>query len=143
MSNEKIILNDLKKIDASTDYYKGLCYKGDDGREYSTMDEVRAANKRYWDSMKVDTTRQDSMISYIGKDGKEYHTNEDLERANRAYFDYINAILNINDSYLTKDTLKAQQEKIIAYIHERYGNYVEKKLQEYELERLNNRDLKK
>ncbi len=62
---------------------KRVYFKDNNGREYSTMNEVRAANKRYWDRMKDDTTRQDSMIFNIGKDGREYHT-----IANKAYFYY-------------------------------------------------------
>lgn len=143
MPNEKIIFNNIKKIDSRTDYGKGFYFKGDDGKEYSTMDEVRAANKRYWDRMKVDTTRQDSMISYIGKDGREYHTNEYLERANKAYFDYIKATFNLYDSHLSEIALNAQLEKILAYIHERSEDYFEKELQKYGLENLNNRDSKK
>ena len=127
----------MSNVDGRTDYGKGVYFKGDDGKTYSTIDEVRAANKRYWDSMKIDTSRQDSMISYIGKDGREYHTSEDLERANKTYFDYINAILNSKDYHINNAVYKAQQEKIIAYIHERYENYVEKKLHEYELENSN------
>lgn len=126
------------KIDPRTEYGKGTYFKGDDGQEYSTLDEVRAANKRYWDSMKIDTSRQDSMICYIGNDGREYHTSEDLERANKAYFDYLNSILNLNDPNLSKIAFKAQQEKILAYIHERYGDYFEKLLHEYGYENLNN-----
>lgn len=28
------------------------------------MDQVRAANKAYWDSQKIDTSKKDSMIYY-------------------------------------------------------------------------------
>lgn len=152
MSNEKLVFNNPEKIDVRTAYGKGLepkieprtaygkgiYFKGDDGQEYSAIDEVRAANKRYWDGMKIDTSRQDSMISYIGNDGREYHTSEDLERVNKAYFDYINSSLNLNAPHLSEIAFKAQQEKILAYIHERYGDYFEKLLQEYGLENLNN-----
>ena len=72
--------SNLEKIDNSTDYGKGIYYKGADGREYATMDQVIAADKAYWDSQKIDTSKKDAKISYIGKDGREYHTTEVLER---------------------------------------------------------------
>ena len=77
---EMLYNNNIEKIDNSTDYGKGIYYKGADGREYATMDQVIAADKAYWDSQKIDTSKKDAKISYIGKDGREYHTTEVLER---------------------------------------------------------------
>ena len=123
--------NNLDKIDNRTDYGKGIYYKGADGREYATMDQVRAADKAYWDSQKIDTSKQDAMISYIGKDGREYRTTEALERANKAYFDYLNSSFNINDKNMSQDVFRARQEEILSYIRERYGDYLDKLLEEY------------
>ena len=53
--------NIIDKVDYRTDYGKGIYYKGADGREYATMDQVRAADKAYWDSQKIDTSKKDSM----------------------------------------------------------------------------------
>ena len=44
---EMLYYNNLDKVDNRTDYGKGIYYKGADGREYATMDQVRAANKAY------------------------------------------------------------------------------------------------
>ena len=128
---EMLYNNNTEKIDNSTDYGKGIYYKSADGREYATMDQVRAANKAYWDSQKIDTSKKDSMIYYIGKDGREYHTTETLERANKAYFDYLNYSFNVNDKNMSPDVFKARQEEILSYIRERYGDYLDKLLEEY------------
>lgn len=114
-----------------TDWGKGIYYKGADGREYATMDEVKAANKLYYDKMKIDTSIRDLMIKYIGTDGREHQTSEDLERANKAYFDYLNKIFNMNSKNMDRAIFQAQQERILAYIHERYGNYFENLLEQY------------
>lgn len=126
------VLTDAQKREQNlTDWGKGIYYKGADGREYATVDEVRIANKMYYDSMKIDTSMRDSMIRYKGKDGREYQTSEDLERANKAYFDYLNQSFNINDPQMDRTVFQAHQEKILAYIHERYGNYFENLLEQY------------
>ncbi|MBQ8192600.1 MAG: hypothetical protein IJZ46_00790 [Bacilli bacterium] len=117
--------------DNRTDYGKGIYYKGADGREYATIDQVRAADKAYWDSQMIDTSKTDAMISYIGKDGREYHTTEALERANKAYFDYLNSSFNINDKNMSQEVFRVRQEEILLYIRERYGNYLDKLLEEY------------
>ncbi len=128
---EMLYYNNLDKVDNRTDYGKGIYYKGADGREYATMDQVRAANKAYWDSQKIDTSKKDSMIYYIGKDGREYRTTEALERANKAYFDYLNSSFNTDDKNMSQDVFKARQEEILSYIRERYGDYLDKLLEEY------------
>ncbi len=122
---EMIYNNNIDKVDYRTDYGKGIYYKGADGREYATMDQVRAADKAYWDSQKIDTSKKDSMIYYIGKDGREYRTTEDLERANKAYFDYLNSIFNTNDKNMSIDTFKEKQKEILSYIKEKYEDYIE------------------
>lgn len=118
--------NNLDKVD----YGKGIYYSAD-GREYATMDQVRAADKAYWDSQKIDTSKKDSMIYYIGKDGRKYRTTEALERVNKAYFDYLNSLINTNDKNMSQDVFKARQEEILSYIRERYGDYLDKLLEEY------------
>lgn len=123
--------NNPDKVDYRTDYGKGINYKGADGREYATVDQVRAANKAYWDSQKIDTSKKDSMIYYIGKDGREYRTTEALERANKAYFDFLNSSFNTIDKNMSQDVFKARQEEILSYIRERYGDYLDKLLEEY------------
>lgn len=110
---------------------KGIYYKGVDGRKYATMDQVRAADKAYWDSQKIDTSKKDSIIYYTSKDGKEYCTTEALERANKAYFDYLNSKFNTNDKNMSQDVFKARQEEILSYIRERYEDYLDKLLEEY------------
>lgn len=123
--------NNIDIVDYRTDYGKGLYYTGADGREYATMDPVRAADKAYCDSQKIDTSKKDSMIYYIGKDGREYRTTEALERANKAYFGYLNSTFNTNDKNMSQDVFKARQEEILSYIRERYGDYLDKLLEEY------------
>lgn len=139
-----------QKIDPRTDYGKGIYYKGDDGREYATLEALAEANRIYWDSMKIDTSHRDiaqqaeverarmelerkhaMYYTYIGKDGREYRTTDDLERANKAYFDYLNSMLNINDKNMGEEMFRAQQEKTIAYIQERYGSYLAELLEQY------------
>lgn len=95
------------------------------------IDQVEAANKAYWDSLKIDTSKKDSMICYIGKDGREYRTTEALERANKAYFDFLNSSFNTIDKNMSQDVFKARQEEILSYIRERYGDYLDKLLEEY------------
>ena len=123
--------NIIDKVDYRTDYGKGIYYKGADGREYATMEQVRAADKAYWDSQMIDISKKDAMIYYIGKDGREYRTTEALERANKAYFDYLNSSFNVNDKNMSQNVFKARQEEILSYIRERYGNYLDKLLEEY------------
>lgn len=41
------------KIDARTDYGKGICYKAKDGKEYATMEQVEAVNKAFYDTMMI------------------------------------------------------------------------------------------
>ena len=127
---EMLYNNNIDKVDYRTDYGKDIYYNGADGREYATMDQVRAADKAYWDSQKIDTSK-DAMISYIGKDGREYRTSKALESANKAYFDYLNSSFNTNDKNMSQDVFKARQEEILSYIRERYGDYLDKLLEEY------------
>lgn len=128
---EMIYNNNINNVDYRTNYSKGIYYKGADGREYATMDEVRVADKAYWDSQKKDTSKNDAMISYIGKDGRKYHTSEALERATKAYFDYLNFSFNTYDENMSQDDFKARQEEILSYIRERYGDYLDKLLEKY------------
>lgn len=128
---EMLFNNNPDKVDYRTDYGKGINYKGADDREYATIDQVEAANKAYWDSLKIDTSKKDSMICYIGKDGREYRTTEALERANKAYFDFLNSSFNTIDKNMSQDVFKARQEEILSYIRERYGDYLDKLLEEY------------
>ena len=123
--------NNIDIVDHRTDYGKGIYYKGANGSEYATMDQVRAADEVYWDSQMIDTSKKDAMIYYIGKDGREYRTTEALERANKAYFDYLNSSFNVNDNNMSQDVFKAIQEEILSYIRERYGDYLDKLLEEY------------
>lgn len=116
---EMFFNNNPDKVDYRSDYGKGINYKGADGREYATIDQVRAVNKAYWDSLKID------------KDGREYRTTEALERANKAYFDFLNFSFNTIDKNMSQDVFKARQEEILSYIKERYGDYLDKLLEEY------------
>lgn len=53
------------------------------------------------------------------------------KRANKAYFDYLNSSFNTNDKNMSQDVFKARQEEILSYIRERYGDYLDKLLEEY------------
>lgn len=67
-------------------------YKGIDGREYATMDQVRAADKAYIDNL------------YTFK---------------------------VNDKNMRYDVFKARQEERLSYLRERYGDSLDKLLEEY------------
>lgn len=47
MKKDDLISNDHKIIDNRTSYGKGLSYKGEDGHEYATLEEVKEANRFY------------------------------------------------------------------------------------------------
>ena len=93
-------------------------------RDFAQQAEIEKA--------RMDLERKSAMYyTYIGKDGREYRTTDDLERANKAYFDYLNSTLNINDKNMGEEMFRAQQEKTIAYIQERYGSYLAELLEQY------------
>lgn len=56
------------------DYLKNP-YKGQDGNNYYSLEELRKANEQY----------NMVMNPYIGKDGNDYYTLEELEAANQKY----------------------------------------------------------
>ncbi len=39
------------KVDARTNYGKGINYKAKDGKEYATMEQVEAVNKAFYDAL--------------------------------------------------------------------------------------------
>lgn len=47
-------------------------------------------------------------------------------------------MLNVNDKNMSKETFRAQQEKIIGYIQERYEDYLEDLLEKYGYNQQNN-----
>lgn len=93
--------------------------------EYELTDSQKREMLYYNNLDKVDN-RTD-----YGKDGREYRTTEALERANKAYFDYLNSSFNTDDKNMSQDVFKARQEEILSYIRERYGDYLDKLLEEY------------
>lgn len=55
--------NNQKNIEYLTDYGKGISYKGCNGQEYATPEQLFEANKRYYESMKINDS---SKIKYPG-----------------------------------------------------------------------------
>lgn len=80
------------------------------------IEAVKQANKVYWDNVMIDTSR------------KDYARYVDLEKA---YFDFITPKFNINDKDMALELIKIRQEKVVNYIMERYGTYLEKLLEQY------------
>ena len=111
-----LINNDIEKIDPRTDFGKGIVFKSVDGGEHASMEAVEQANKAYWDRMMIDTSH------------KDYARYAELEKA---YFDCITPKFNINDKDMIQQVLTAQQEKFVAYIKERYGNYLSEVLEQF------------
>ena len=87
-----------------------------DGGEHASMEAVEQADKSYWDRMMIDTSH------------KDYARYAELEKA---YFDCITPKFNINDKDMIQQVLTAQQEKFVAYIKERYGNYLSEVLEQF------------
>ena len=113
------INEDIEKIDPRTDFGKGIVFKSIDGGEHASMEDVEQADKAYWDRMMINTAH---------KDYKDYARYAKLEKA---YFDCITPKFNINDKDMTQQVLTAQQEKVAAYIKERYGSYLSELLEQY------------
>lgn len=107
----------IEKIDHRTDFGKGFVYKSFDGSEHDSMEAVKRANKAYFDSRIIDN------ISH-----KDYAHYAELEKA---YFDCITPKFNINDKDMIQQVLTAQQEKFVAYIKERYANYLSEILERF------------
>ena len=112
-----MINNDIEKIDHRTNFGKGLVYKSVDGGEHDSMEYVERVNKAYFDSGIIDNTSH-----------KDYAHYAELEKA---YFDCITPKFDINDKDMIQQILTAQQEKFVAYIKERYGNYLSEILEQY------------
>ena len=53
--------NNQKNTEYLTNYGKGISYKGVDGREYATPEQLFEANNRYYESMKINDS---SKIKY-------------------------------------------------------------------------------
>lgn len=102
-----IINNDIEKIDPRTDFGRGIVFKDTNGGEHDNMESVRYANKLYWDSV----------MNQV--------------KLEKAYFDSIAPKININDRDVLEQILKAQQERFIAYVKEKYGSYFSELLEQY------------
>ena len=112
-----VFLNyDLDIDDIRTDFGKGIVYKSIDGGEHASLEAVEQANKAYWDGRMIDKSHKD-YVRYI-----------ELERA---YFDCITPSFNISDRTTAQQVYTTQQEKIVSYIKERYGNYLSEVLAQY------------
>ena len=97
----------------NNDYLNQPIKKND---EHASMEAVEQADKAYWDRMMIDTSH------------KDYARYAELEKA---YFDCITPKFNINDNDMIQQVLTAQQEKFVAYIKERYGNYLSEVLEQF------------
>ena len=114
MAKDDLYFNDINGLDFRTDYERGIVYKSVDGSEYESMDQVRQANKEYWDRVKFGSSSEDRVR---------------FEQLEKAYFDMITPkIININDKDAEQQFLSAQTEKMAAYIQQRYGSYLEQLL---------------
>ena len=102
-----IIDNDIEKIDPRTDFGRGIVFKDTDGCEHDNMETVRRVNKLYWDSV----------MNQV--------------KLEKAYFDSIASKIDINDRDVLEQILKAQQERFIAYVKEKYGSYFSELLEQY------------
>lgn len=123
------INNNTEKIDPRTDFGRGIVFKSVDGGEHASMEDVKQANKVYWDRMMIDTSH------------KDYTRYAELEKA---YFDCITPKFNINDKNMIQQVLTVQQEKVATYIKERYGSYLSELLEQYGFDQQdNNRGLKR
>ena len=118
-SQKKTILinNNIKKIDHRTNFGKGFVYKSVDGGEHDSMESVERVNKAYFDSRIIDNTSRKDYARYV-----------ELEKA---YFDCITPKFNNNDKDMIQQVLTAQQEKFVAYIKERYANYLSEILERF------------
>lgn len=114
---KKYINTDVEKIDSRTDFGKGFVYKSVDGGEHDSMESVERVNKAYFDSRIIDNTSH-----------KDYARYAELEKA---YFDCITPKFNINDKDMIQQVLTVQQEKFVAYIKERYANYLSEILERF------------
>ncbi len=112
------INNGIEKIDPRTDFGKGIVFKSIDGGEHASMEAVKQANKEYWDASLNDYAR--------------------YAEFEKAYFDCITSKFNINDKNMTQQVLTAQQEKVAAYIKERYGIYLSELLEQYDYDQQDN-----
>lgn len=104
----KITNNDTKRKDLRTDFGRGIVFKDTNGGEHDNMEAVKHANKLYWDSI---------------MNQAEFE---------RAYFDSIVPKFNINDMAMFEQILKAQQERFVAYVKEKYGSYLSELLEQYD-----------
>lgn len=53
--------NDINEIDGRTNFGKGYVFRSIDGSEHDSMDAVRAANKAFFDRIKIDTSHKDHL----------------------------------------------------------------------------------
>lgn len=100
--------------DLNINYYgKGNFYKGVDGKEYASMEEVEAANKRYWDNLMKNQPQQ------------LYTRFSEIEEK---YFNNLTKMFNIGEKYITE---RSQVEIAVAYMKERYESYLLSLLEQY------------
>ena len=98
---------DTERKDLRTDFGRGIVFMDTNGGEHDNMESVRYANKLYWDSVM------------------------NQAKLEKAYFDSIAPKININDRNVLEQILKAQQERFIAYVKEKYGSYFSELLEQY------------
>lgn len=54
--------NDINEIDSRTNFGKGYVFRSIDGSEHDSMDAVRAANKAFFDRIKIDTSHKTILV---------------------------------------------------------------------------------
>ena len=84
------------------------------------------------DIRKIDIRTDFDKGIYFKNDDSKYYTMESLEKVNKIFFDFLSASFNIDYKTMSMEERKAQQEKVLTYIYEKYGEYLDKLLEEYE-----------
>lgn len=109
--------NDINEIDGRTNFGKGYVFRSIDGSEHDSMDAVRAANKAFFDRIKIDTSHKDH-LSY-----------NEIEKA---YFDCITPDFDFSnlDIDSIRQNFTTQEQQALDYIQERYDAYISRLIEQ-------------
>ena len=109
--------NDINEIDSRTNFGKGYVLRSIDGSDHDSMDAVRAANKAFFDRIKIDTSHKDH-LSY-----------NEIEKA---YFDCITPDFDFSnlDIDSIRQNFTAQEQQALDYIQERYDAYISRLIEQ-------------
>lgn len=121
----KITNNDTERKDLRTDFGRGIVFRDINGGEHGNMEDVRQANKFYWDSIMEQQHMKRIIFAAL------YEIKHIKQNLKKAYFDSITPKFNINDKDMVEQIFKAQQERFIAYVKEKYGSYLSELLEQY------------